>query len=253
MTDPRPDDAAPAAPKTPECARCGKPASLCICDTVEPIAVRTRLLILQHPQEQDKTLGTARLAAHHVEGARFRVGLSWPSLAKALGEPADPKRWAVLYLGSIAPEDFPEGAEIAVFDKDGKAVADQRNALAAIDGVIVLDGTWSQAKTLWWRNPWLLKGRRVALDPARPSFYGQIRKEPRREGLSTIEATAVLLARLEGRPEIETALKDTFKRMLARFRFARSAGDPAAAPRGARPNRGRRPRSAPARPKPPAG
>jgi hypothetical protein len=29
-------------------------------------------------------------------------------------------------------------------------------APSALDGLIVLDGTWSKAKTLWWRNPWLL-------------------------------------------------------------------------------------------------
>ena len=75
----------------------------------------------------------------------------------------------------------------------------------------MLDGTWSQAKALWWRNAWMLKCRRVVLGPARPSRYGRLRREPRRDGLSTIEAAAMLLSRLEQKPEIETALHASFE------------------------------------------
>src|SRR5580704_7460971 len=77
-------DQAPAAAGG-ECPRCLKPLPLCICDTVEPIANRIGLLILQHPQEQDRALGTARLTALHFRDATLRIGLSWPSLTKALG------------------------------------------------------------------------------------------------------------------------------------------------------------------------
>src|SRR5712691_8147646 len=133
-----------------DCPRCRKPADLCVCGGIEPIANRIALLILQHPQEQDRTLGTARLATLALKNAVLRIGLSWPSLAKALGRPAEPRHWAVVYLGATRPVDFPPGREIAVFDKKGEAVADQDAALAEIKGVIVLDGTWSQAKTLWW-------------------------------------------------------------------------------------------------------
>ena len=200
------------------CPRCLKPMSLSVCDTVVPIENRIGLLILQHPQEQDKLLGTARLAAVSLTNATFKVGLSWASLAKALGRPADPKRWAILHLGSARPSDFPKGREVVVLDKKGHAVPDQDRALAGIDGVVVFDGTWSQAKTLWWRNAWVLKGKRVALKPRHPSLYGKLRREPRREGLSTIEAAGLLLSRLEKRPEIETTLAGNFERMLDRIR-----------------------------------
>ena len=36
----------------PECPRCQKPLPLCICDSIEPLDSRIKLLILQHPQEQ---------------------------------------------------------------------------------------------------------------------------------------------------------------------------------------------------------
>jgi DTW domain-containing protein YfiP len=207
-----------------DCPICGKPPILCLCEEVETVENRINLIFLQHPQEQDKTLGSARLAAHMLTRGTFKVGLSWPSLTKAVGAPADPKRWAILHLGSIQASDFPAGRDIAVFDADGKAVADQAAALADIDGVVIFDGTWSQAKTLWWRNAWVLKAKRIALKPAAPSLYGNLRKEPRKEGLSSMEAAGMVLARLEARPEIETTLRQTFGEMLARFRAAKKAG-----------------------------
>jgi DTW domain-containing protein YfiP len=179
------------------------------------------VLILQHPQEQDEALGTARLTVDSLSDATFRIGLSWASLAKALGRAADPKRWAILYLGSAKAADFPAGRDVVVLDRKGKAVPDQDRQLGEIEGIVVFDGTWSQAKTLWWRNPWVLKAKRIALNPKRPSLYGALRREPRREGLSTIEATGMLLARLEGRPEIEATLTDNFRRMLDEIRSPR--------------------------------
>lgn len=213
---PTPPDVAPPE----DCPRCGKPPDLCVCAEIQPIANTVALLILQHPQEQDKSLGTARLTALHLGRSVFKVGLSWPSLAKALGRPADPKKWATLYLGSVDPHMIAPGQEVLALDAKGNLLPRQEEALADIEGVIVLDGTWSQAKTLWWRNPWLLKSRRIVLGPARPSLYGALRREPRREALSTLESAGMLISRLEGRPEIEDALRATFQRLLERYRKA---------------------------------
>ena len=216
------DQAAEAATAEGEaiCPRCLKPMSLSVCDMITPLPNRVAVLILQHPQEQDKILGTARLTAVSLTDVTFRVGLSWPSLAKALGRPADPRRWAILHLGALRPADFPKNRDVLVLDRKGEPLADQQHALSDIDGIVVLDGTWSQAKTLWWRNPWVLKAQRVALNPKRPSLYGSLRREPRREGLATIEAVGLLLSRIEHRPEIETPLRADFQMMLDRIAAA---------------------------------
>jgi DTW domain-containing protein YfiP len=203
------------------CPRCGKPAALCLCAGIQPIDNRIAVLILQHPQEQDVALGTARLTALHLKKAALRVGLSWPSLTKLLGRPVDPKRWAVVYLGSAKPAELGRGREIVLVDRKGAGLPDQDTALAELEGVILLDGSWSQAKALWWRNPWMLKCRRIVLAPRRPSRYGKLRREPRREALSIIEATALLLSRLEQRPDIEQALTATFEALLNRYRESR--------------------------------
>ncbi|WP_024511944.1 tRNA-uridine aminocarboxypropyltransferase [Bradyrhizobium sp. ARR65] len=214
-----------------ECQRCQKPLPLCICDSITPIKNRISVLILQHPQEQDRALGTARLTALHFTDAVVKIGLSWPSLAKALGRPvADPSRWAVLYLGSANAAALDPGKEIVALNRKGELADNQRTILERIEGVVLLDGTWSQAKALWWRNPWMLKCQRVILGPKRPSAYGELRREPRREGLSTLEAAALLIAALEKKPDIETTLNAAFGRMLMRFREVQRT-NPELAPR----------------------
>ncbi|MCO5129303.1 MAG: DTW domain-containing protein [Xanthobacteraceae bacterium] len=229
---------APVPEPAPECETCRKPQALCVCASVAPLDNDLSLLILQHPQEQDRALGTARLAALHFKDAAVVVGLSWPSLNKLLGQPVDPARWAVLYLGSAKAADFKTDRAVVALDRKGEPADDQRAALRDIEGVIVLDGTWSQAKALWWRNAWMLKCRRVILNPSRPSRYGRLRREPRRDGLSTIEAAGMLIAHLENRPDIEAALNASFDRMLAKYREIQ-ATMPELADR-ARPKRDRR-------------
>jgi len=208
----------------PACPHCAKPEFLCVCAQVEPIRTKTGLLILQHPQEQDRLLGTAGLTRRVLENSVLKVGLSWPSLAKALGRDADPSQWAILHLGSSRAADFPRDREVVALDKKGAVLPDQDKALNGVRGVVVFDGSWSQAKTLWWRNPWVLKAKRLALNPRKKSLYGNLRREPRREALSTLEAAALALSRLEGKPEIETVLLQKFGLMLDAFRAAQAQG-----------------------------
>ena len=218
-----PEPAAGEAEAIPDCPSCHKPLPLCICDSITPIENRISLLILQHPQEQDRALGTARLTALHFKDAVVKIGLSWPSLSKALGRPVhDPSRWAVLYLGSAKVADLDTDREILAINRKGEVEEGQRAILGEIEGIVLLDGTWSQAKALWWRNAWMLKCQRVILGPAHPSRYGALRREPRRDGLSTIEAAGMLLAGLEKRPDIADTLNASFERMLARYRQAQT-------------------------------
>jgi len=230
----------------PDCPHCGKPLPLCICDSVTPIENRVSLLILQHPQEQDRALGTARLTAMHFENAVVKIGLSWPSLSKALGRPVDdPSRWAVLYLGSAKVSELDTDAEIVAINRKGEIEPHQRAILGDIEGIVLLDGTWSQAKALWWRNAWMLKCQRIILGPKRASRYGQLRREPRGDGLSTIEAAAMLLAGLEKRPDIAETLNGCFERMLARYRQVQTEM-PKLAPKPKKKDYRRRKRNGPA-------
>jgi DTW domain-containing protein len=218
-----------AADTAADCPQCHKPMALCVCDTVVPIESKVSVLILQHPQEQDRALGTARLTSLHFRDAVMKIGLSWPSLSKILGRTADPHRWVILYLGSAKAASLAPDREIVFVNRKGELERDQDGLMRDIEGIVLLDGTWSQAKALWWRNAWMLKCRRIVLGPRRPSRYGKLRREPRRDGLSTIEAAGMLLSRLERRPDIEEKLTASFERMLARVREHGAA--PGAPPR----------------------
>jgi DTW domain-containing protein YfiP len=74
MSKPSEPEPGAVAEAIPDCPRCLKPVPLCICDSITPIASKVSLLILQHPQEQDRTLGTARLTALHFEDAVLNIG-----------------------------------------------------------------------------------------------------------------------------------------------------------------------------------
>jgi DTW domain-containing protein len=189
----------------------------------EPIDNRLFVLVLQHPQEKREVLATAAATCAALRRAALVVGLSWPNLARALGRPADGRQWAALYLGSARPAAFGLEREIIVVDRAGMPTADQDEKLRGLEGIVLLDGSWSEAKTLWWRNPWLLRLRRLVLDPRHRSRFGRVRREPRREALSTLETAALLLKHLDGGPEIEAALLDRLDRLIAEAQTARPA------------------------------
>lgn len=211
-----------AAAHAERCPHCQKPLPLCLCATVQPFQHRLTVVILQHPQEKHELLGTGLLTHFQLPNSVLKIGLSWASLSAILGREVEMRRWAVLHLGSA--KSFPAEArrsdapEVLLLDRKGALVpaADQQAVFAALQGVIVLDGTWDQAKTLWWRNPWLLKARRLILNPRRRSAYGKLRREPRRESLSTLESAALCLSWLDKNPALFDLLVAPFVQFAAR-------------------------------------
>jgi DTW domain-containing protein len=208
-----------AQPEEPKlCRRCLKPPSLCVCDLIETLSHRTEVLILQHPQEPKEYLGTARLVETALQQATVKTGLSWGNLSKVLGHPVNNKEWGVLFLGTIKGSSNAKIGPVNVTDSKGTLLEDGQQVLHSLKGIVALDGSWREAKALWWRNPWLLKLRRLVLNPGRPSLYGKLRREPRRESLSTLEAIGLALAGIEQDPGIEKQLLRIFEAFLAKAR-----------------------------------
>ena len=164
----------------PICARCRRPTSVCYCAALPRLATTTRVVILQHPRERHTAIGTARMASLCLDGAELHVGMRWGAseLAHALGDPARPP--ILLYPGP--------GARDILRDPPAGPVT-----------LIVVDGTWSQARTLVRDNPVLHGIPRYAFATPEPSQY-RIRREPRPEYVSTIEALMHVLGVLEGDP-----------------------------------------------------
>ena len=154
-------------------------------------------------------LGSAQILVASLPQVQLVVGLSWRNLGHALGdESVDPKRWAVLF-----PDREAETPGVAT--RRGESIEP-----SALQGIVVLDGTWSKAKTLWWRNPWLNKLSRMTLKPAQPSIYGRMRAEPRRELVSTLESVALALTLAGEPPEIQAGLERVFRTLVQRVRDA---------------------------------
>ena len=191
------------------CDICHRPGSICVCDRIVSYPTRRRVLILQHSQERDALLGSAQILAASLPRAKIVVGLSWRNLGHALGEDdVDSARWAVLFPDSEAPGDRVQGRGDSIIPA------------SRLEGIVVLDGTWSKAKTLWWRNPWLNKLNRMTLKPARPSIYGRLRAEPKGEYVSTLESVAAALTLCGESPEIEAGLSRVFRTLVQRVRDA---------------------------------
>jgi DTW domain-containing protein len=205
------------------CPSCSKSRAVCVCDRLTKHDNQVALVVLRHPQEDDVELGTAPLLAAGLRRCFVQVGLSWPSLAGALagtGLPSDPSGWAVVFPNKL--DQVPEERR-----GDSALILDKRGALRPADapplvGLLVLDGTWTQGKALWWRNAWLLKLSRVVLHPKEPSIYGKLRKEPSRNHVSTLEAACDALVAL-GEPEAMRAeLRRAMRTMVQRARDASS-------------------------------
>lgn len=190
----------------PTCHRCHRPLELCLCAAVPQIENRTEVVVLQHPRERTHPFGSARMLVSAL--ARSRLLVASRQNGRAIFEPfASSERVALLY-----PR--PDARDLA-------AITDE----APLDRLVLLDGTWAQAHRLYCDNPWLSSLPHVQLRPERPSRY-KVRREPRPECLSTLEAAISALGLLEGDPVRFEPLLTVFERMNdEQLERRRSTGD----------------------------
>ena len=190
------------------CPACRRPVSVCYCAHVTQVPTRTRVVVLQHPRERDMPIGTARMATLCLPNAELHEGVCWDDAA--LGRVlSDPDRTPILlYPG-------PGSLDVMTHPPEGPVT------------LVVVDGTWWQAKKLVRENPRLRALPRYAFTPPRPSEY-RIRKEPEEAYVSTLEALVHVLGALEGDPARFEALLRPFRAMIdgqiARERAMRGAG-----------------------------
>lgn len=162
------------------CWECRRPARVCYCAAVEPIATRTQVVILQHPRESDVPINTARIAELALSNSTLHVGLEFSrdaTLSSALSNPEAPP---VLLFPSNDAKD------LALEPPAGPVT------------LVVIDGTWWQASKLYKLNPFLHALPRYGISPSSESRY-RIRREPAAHCLSTIEALEAALSLLEQR------------------------------------------------------
>ncbi|HVJ17063.1 MAG TPA: tRNA-uridine aminocarboxypropyltransferase [Polyangiaceae bacterium] len=161
----------------PHCYRCDKPELACLCDRIPLVENRTPIVIVQHKRESRHSIGTARIADLGLARRRIEVVA------------ADQK------TGEDAPGWLPPGAGLLYPGADSieleSAAPEQRPGC-----LVVIDGTWHQAKALFRDHLWLQRLPRYRLSPQAPSRY-RLRKEPAAHCISTIEAIVQALGILE--------------------------------------------------------
>ncbi len=197
------------------CSRCLRPATVCYCSALVSLETQTRIVILQHPRESGMPIGTAHMATLCLPQSSLHVGLKWDGSDALRDACDDPERPAVLlYPG-------PDARDILT-DPPPTPVT-----------LIVVDGTWGQARTLVRKNPELAALPRYAFEAPAPSNY-RIRKEPCDEYVSTLEALMHVLGALEGDAQRFRALMRPMNAMVDAQIAAQEA---APRPRQARPKR----------------
>lgn len=176
------------------CMRCRRPEVVCWCAYLTSIPTRTRVVFLQHPREREVAIGTARMASLCLAGSQLHVGVRFDerTLASVLDDRTRPP--VLLWPG-------PGAIDVATAPPAGPVT------------LVVVDGTWSQARKLVQHNPEIAALPRYAFAPSEPGRY-RIRREPSAECLSTIEALAHVLGVLEGDRERFTALLRPFDAMV---------------------------------------
>jgi DTW domain-containing protein YfiP len=190
----------------PTCLRCLRPAACCVCAGLAPVATRTRVVILQHPREARLAICSARLAHLALAGSELHRGVVFeehPRVRALAGQPG-----AALL--------FPELAPLARAATPDAPPAAPRAEGAEVRTLVAIDGTWTQAAKMVRANPRLAALPRLALSPARPSAYGELRREPGPAHLSTLEALALALGALEGDPARFAPMCDAFRRAVER-------------------------------------
>ena len=159
------------------CLRCRRPHSECYCALIPALPTKLRVVFVQHPRERVVAINTARMAHLALPNSTWVEGIhldDHPTVAPLL-----------------------ERDDVAVLFPGEGATPLEVYAQTPPKTLIVLDGTWSQAKKLLKLNPRLAGLPRLSYAPPAPGNY-RIRKEPSAECLATVEAVAAVVGTLEG-------------------------------------------------------
>ncbi|RLU19950.1 hypothetical protein DMN91_008509 [Ooceraea biroi] len=175
-----------------KCQQCKRPVSVCWCPGLpkQRLNPSSRIIILQHPAEAKRCLRTAPMLALALESGKcltFR-GKKFPlPKHEGLAEILNDKNTILLYPS-------PDAIALDTLDPVGTNGQNPYN-------LVLLDGTWPQAKAIYHSNPALYSPRACKLIGVPASEY-VIRTQPTDGCLSTLETGASALSILEGDPEL---------------------------------------------------
>ena len=174
-----------------DCLVCRHPPSTCYCDLIQAFDCSLRFIILIHPGEVKRKLTTARMAHLCLSNSVFLEGVNFTE-NKVLNQILDDKRNARVVLfpleDAIDLTPMHTNERKTIFPPDKQPV------------VIVLDGTWRQAKRMRRKSENLHPFPTIRFTPSSPSNF-RIRKQPKEDCYCTIEAIHQLIELLAPEPD----------------------------------------------------
>lgn len=183
------------------CPQCRKALKACICQWITPLESDVELIILQHPSEEHRPMGTARILSLSLENSVTFIGEDFSEHEELNLLLSDPNyQHAILYPGesSVSVEQLSESSWNGT-DKPKRRI-------------ILLDGTWKKAFKMWQVSSNLQQLVTVHLPKDLKGNY-RIRKAPSENSLSTVEAGYHLLSLLQPHHEFAPLLA-AFDRMV---------------------------------------
>ena len=189
--------------KRPVCTTCSRPVTVCVCHAINKTfpPVKTEVVVLQHPAEENRQLRTVPLlqAGLSREKCKVIVGKRFRNISSIVSSSA-----ALLFPGKDAVdcEHVPPGT---------------------YDTLVCIDGTWPQARRIYQKSPELHALPKVMLSTARASVY-LIHTQPTVLHLSTLESVARAIELLDQIPGLEEQLIAPLKEMVRiQFKFGSCA------------------------------
>ncbi len=170
-------------PARSQCMTCYRPRSHCYCSDLRPQTTSHRIIILIHPEEAKHPIATGRMTHLSLKNSTLiqEVDFSncepWLSLVK--------KDFGNFYLL------FPSQESICL-NSNVKQVAPHGSK----KNFVIIDSKWRMAKRMIESCPYLSKMKKVGFTSNALSQF-KVRTQPQDGFLSTIEATAELLERVE--------------------------------------------------------
>ncbi|MDD9179065.1 MULTISPECIES: tRNA-uridine aminocarboxypropyltransferase [Aliivibrio] len=181
------------------CLQCLKTKKACICKWITPISTEIELIILQHPTEAKRPLGTAKILSLSLANCRTFIGENFTEHSE---------------LNQLLSDDNYQH-QVLFLDNTSQVISSASNTSEKKQRVILLDGTWKKAYKMWQLSTNLHSLPKVHLDTELSGNY-RVRKAPKDNALSTAEAGYHVLSQLDNESTAsETA--DKFGSILTAF------------------------------------
>ena len=176
-------------------SHCRFPTMICICAVAADCAIQygspsvppIDFMLVLHPHENRRTVGTARILKYCLARSLRSIISDGADLDSRIGSFQKPP--ILLFPG-------------------GEPITDN---IAPRSDIVILDGTWTEAKAMFRESPWLKSLPRYSFKSEKPSRY-KIRRQPAQHCLSSLESVVEVL-------KLDPASEPLRKTLLAIFDY----------------------------------